>query len=214
MVWSGGSTSRRFGMPLASRSALLAGCLVVNTVLAGDVVELNVTDSRGVYSIDVMMRVHAPAAAVWQVLTDFTHIYRLNASITESEILPPPDETVMRVRTVVNDCVFVFCFDIERVEDVRNTDAGELVANVVTELSNIKSGTARWRILPDGNESYISYQGTIEPGFAVFPIIGDYLARLKLREETLLTLENIERISRIEAGLDVDQESGIAASVR
>jgi hypothetical protein len=157
--------------------------------------------------MDVGIVVHAPAEQVWHVLTDYKHIYRLNNSIVESEILPSPDENVTRVRTLMNDCVFVFCFEIERVEDVQVTDGGKLHATVIGEMSNVSSGTAIWQIEPVGSSSYISYQGTIEPEFGVFPVIGNYLARNRLRKQMLLTLGNIERISRIQAGLDGDYEA-------
>ena len=212
MFWPGSLTARRLWKSLAMRSLLLGSCFFHTPLVAGDLLELNVTDSNGVYSIDVEMVIHAPVEEVWYVLTDFTHIYRLHTSIIESEILPPPNGNVVRVRTLMNDCVFVFCFDIERVEDVRTTGTGEMQALVVKDLSNIKSGTAAWKIQPDGANSRIHYQGTIEPGFDVFPIIGNYFARLKLRKQMLLTLENIERIARINAGWNVDLQSGMMVS--
>jgi hypothetical protein len=191
----------------------LLGCLFpIRPLVAGDLLALGVTDEDGVYRIDVEMIVHAPAEEVWYVLTDYTHIYRLNASITESEVLPSPDENTVRVRTLVNDCVFVYCFDIERVEDVHMTGTGKLHAIAVSDLSNIESGTATWHIRPAGADSRVSYRGTIKPGFVVLPVIGNYIVRNRLRDMTLLTLENIERISRIKAGLDANTESALVIS--
>ena len=217
MTRSGRSTPGHRREILAALLCLLAGLFVPVSLFAGDLLELNVSDSKGVYRIDVEMVVYAPVEDVWHVLTDYTHIYRLNNSIIESEILPVPDDNVVRVRTLMNECVFVFCFDIERVEDVRVTDNGELKALVVKELSNIESGATTWRIQPSGVNTHVSYQGSIEPGFGVFPVIGNYLARSKLRKQILLTLENVERISRVEAGLDVERldvepESGVVLS--
>jgi len=156
--------------------------------------------------------VHAPMEAVWNVLTDYPHIYRLNTAIVESEILPAPSANVTRVRTLMNDCVLMFCFEIERVEDVYEREVGRLDARVVREMSNIRSGTAMWRIEPAGAGSLIRYRGTIEPGFDVFPIIGNYLVRTRLRNMMLLTLGRIEDISRINAGVDANAESGAGVS--
>jgi hypothetical protein len=181
-------------------------------VIAGDLHELTVTNNDGVYGINIEMVVHAPAEYVLHVLTDFTHIYRLNDSIIESELLSAPDENTVRVRTLVNDCILVFCFDIERVEDVRMTGNGYLHATVIRGLSNIESGTATWYIRPEGAGSRVSYWGTVEPGFTVFPVIGDYLVRARLRDMMLHTLGNIERIARINAGLDGDTGSGLVVS--
>jgi hypothetical protein len=212
MVWPGKSISGWFWETRQMLPFLLATTFIITPIMAGDLLELNVTDSQGVYRIEVDMVVHAPFENVWQVLTDYTHIYRLNASIVESEILPSPEQNVARVRTLMNDCEFIFCFEVERVEDVRITGIGKLHAVIVNELSNVKSGTALWKIQSVGDSCHIHYQGTIEPGFSVFPIIGEYFAKRKLRFMTLSTLENIEQISRINAGLEVNPESGLVFS--
>lgn len=212
MFWSGSLTTRRHRQSPAILLLLLGSLFACSRLFAGDLLRLEVTDLKGVYRIEVEMVVHAPAEEVWRVLTDYRHIYRLNTTIIESEILPAPSEKVTRVRTLMNDCVLVFCFELERVEDVQETDTGRLQARVVRELSNIRSGTALWHIEAAGANSHISYRGTIEPGFDVFPIIGNYLVRKRLRDMTLLTLGRIEGISRINAGLDAKPETGAMVS--
>jgi hypothetical protein len=212
MAWSVGSISGSFLKVLATLLLLPTALSMTARARAGDVLDLNVTNSEGVYRIEVEMRVHAPFEAVWQVLTDYAHIYRLNNSIVESKILPAPEQNVVRVRTLMNDCVFVFCFEIDRVDDIRMKDNGRLQAVLVDEMSNIKSGTAVWWIQPAGENSDIHYKGTIEPGFQVLPLIGDWFTRTKLRRMTLSTLENLERISRIRSGRDVGPESAVVFS--
>ena len=208
-------TGRSIGHRLREALLLLfltGGIVCIPLVVAGDLLELTVTDNDGVYRINAEMVVHAPAEDVLHVLTDFTHIYRLNDSIIESELLSAPDENTVRVRTLVNDCILVFCFDIERVEDVRMTGNGYLHATVVRDLSNIESGASTWYIRPEGGDSRVSYRGTVEPGFDLFPVIGNYLARIRLSDMMLHTLDNIERISRINAGLDGIAGSGVMVS--
>jgi hypothetical protein len=203
---------RRLQEVLARLVFMLGSLVPWCPVAAGDLLELNVTDARGVYRIDAEVIVRAPFEQVWQVLTDYIHIYRLNDSIIESEILPSPVNNSVRVRTLMNDCVFVFCFEIERVEDVRITDTGHIKAIVVRELSNVRSGDASWRIRPAGTDTYIRYTGTIEPGFAVIPVVGNYLVRKQLRKQMMLTLDKIEHISQINAELGIKPEPGIMAS--
>lgn len=54
---------------------------------AGDLSELRVTEDHGIYNVKMVMMVDAPEEYIRAVLTDYARIYRLNPSITESEIL-------------------------------------------------------------------------------------------------------------------------------
>ncbi len=54
--------------------------------------EVEVTEQGGVYHIRASAVVDAPAEYVHQALTDFIHIYRLNPSIIESEVIATDDD--------------------------------------------------------------------------------------------------------------------------
>ena len=182
----------------ASALFLLSGCWAYAAPsTAGELIELALSYERGVYQLNLEMVLYAPADDVRYVLTDYVHIYRINPSIVESEILNAPDESVVRVRTLLNDCILIFCREILRVEDVQELETGDIHAVVVPQLSNIKSGTSRWQIRPMGSRTRLEYTMELEPGFFVPPLIGVYLVKQKLREELLISLKNIERIARI-----------------
>ena len=65
-------------------------CMITLPLDAVDFVEAQVANDGGVYHIKIIAEVDASAEYVYRVLTDYKHIYRLNPSITESEILPSP----------------------------------------------------------------------------------------------------------------------------
>ncbi|HYQ71220.1 MAG TPA: hypothetical protein VET88_04750, partial [Gammaproteobacteria bacterium] len=125
-------TARMHYFPARVRHACIAfGCLLIPlTLLAGseDLSHLQVSESGGVYSISLVMHMQVPADHVYQVLTDYEHIYRLDPAIVDSEILPAPDDSVVRVRTRINDCIAFFCMTIDRVEDVVRQAQGALQA--------------------------------------------------------------------------------------
>jgi hypothetical protein len=83
------------------------------------------------------------------------------------------------------------------VEDVREVGADDIYAVIVPQLSNVRSGTSHWQILPRGTSTRINYKMTLDPGFFIPPLIGSYIVEKKLKEETLICLNNIERIARI-----------------
>ena len=169
---------------------------------AGDLTELQVTESDGIYHIKMVMVVHVPAKYVRSVLTDYAHIYRLNPSITESEILPSPEQGVVRVRTLMHGCVAFFCKDVGRVEDVRELVSGDLRAEIVPELSNLRSGHAEWAIQPLGEHTQVTYQADMEPDFFIPPLIGSYFVKRNMRKEIMVSFMRIECVAQIQARLD------------
>ena len=175
---------------------------VIPRLDAGDLTELQVTGTGGVYHIRMVMVVHVPAKYVRGALTDYAHIYRLNPSITESEILPSPEQGVVRVRTLMHGCVAFFCRDVVRVEDVRELVSGDLQAAIVPELSNLKSGAAKWKIQGMGDYTQVTYQADMEPDFFVPPVIGSYFVKRNMRKEIMVSFMRLECVAQIQARLD------------
>ena len=181
---------------------LLLLVAVIPRLSAGDLTELQVTENGGVYHVRMVMVVYVPAKYVRDVLTDYAHIYRLNPSITESEILPSPEQGVVRVRTLMRGCVTFFCQDVGRVEDVRELETGDLRAEIVPELSNLRSGSAGWKIQPLGEHTQVTYQADMEPDFFVPPVIGSYFVKRNIRKEIMTSFTRLECIAQIQARLD------------
>jgi hypothetical protein len=182
----------------ATFSLAMAGCgLYPSLLAAAEVVNLAVGDKQGVYQLALEVIVDAPARDVHYVITDYIHIYRIDPSIVESDVVRTTDASRARVRTLVNDCVLSFCQEILRVEDVREVGEGDIYGKVVPGLSNVRSGTEHWQIRPIGDKTRINFHSTLEPGFFVPPFIGTHIVERKLQEEALTGFNNIERIAQI-----------------
>lgn len=193
---------RRVGMT-ANFLFAVALCYPYSVRLAaGEVIDSAISENQGVYQLHLDMILDAPFKNVHHVITDYRHIYRINPSIVESEILPTKDKSTTRVRTLINDCVLFFCQDLLRVEDVHELGYNDIYSVIVPQLSNVRSGNTRWQIRPMGDKTRIIYDMTLEPGFFVPPVIGSYIVRNKLREQALISFNNIERIALIQKKLD------------
>ena len=163
------------------RLLVLFFCLIfINSafVLANEIVEFEVTEEEGVFYIKASVVLHAPAEYVYGVLTDYVHIYRLNPSIIESEVLTSADDNVARIRTKVIGCVIFYCEEFERVEDVRILASGDIQAEIVPEFSQFKSGVTLWQISSMGEDSRLNYRAEMEPGFFIPPLIGNTIGHL------------------------------------
>lgn len=171
-------------------------------VLANDITEFEVSEDEGVFYIKASVILHAPAEYVHNVLTDYVHIYRLNPSIVESEILASPNGEVARIRTKVIGCVISYCEEIERVEDVKILSSGDIQAEIVPESSQFKSGVTLWQIRPMGEKSSLIYHAEMEPDFFIPPIIGNSIVKAKLRDEIKISFALLEKIASIQSERD------------
>jgi hypothetical protein len=176
--------------------------VIMSGAAAGELRELQVTQKQGIYRMKMVAVVGAPAEYVRDVLTDYARIYRLNPSITESEMLPSPEAGVARVKTVMTGCVAFFCREVGRVEDVRELASGDLHAVIVPELSNLRSGSAKWSFEPVGKQTLVTYQASMEPDFFIPPLIGSFFVKQNIRKELVTSFARIECVARIKMRLE------------
>lgn len=177
---------------------------------ASNLSNIEISENSGNYRVRMVMLVHAPARYVSSVLTDYKYIYRLNPSITESEILPSPRSGTVRVRTRMQGCIFFFCRDVDRMEEVREVNSGHLQAVIIPEQSDFTSGSADWRIQPAGDNSRIVYEAQVTPAFFIPPIIGSYFVKRTFAEAVITSFARLECIARIRAGLDARSRQYLA----
>ena len=175
---------------------LLCLLFIQGTARAGELDEISVTRRGDTYEIRVEILMSVAADRVREVLTDYAHIYRLNPSITETEVLNRSvDDGVVRVRTRFETCVVAFCVKAERVEDVRELASGDLRATIVPELSDFSHGSAHCQILPETGGTRIIYRALVEPDIFVPPLVESYLLKRVLRREIIATLGRLECIA-------------------
>lgn len=194
--------------------SLLAGIFVVAVQPLSIAHELNhaeVTEDNGIFQFQFTTIIDAPAEYVRQVLTDYTHIYRLNPSIIESEVLPSQQSDETKVRTKVLACASFFCREVERVETVRILASGDLQADIDPERSEFRSGKAIWKITEIDNRSKLEYVATLEPDFFIPPVIGVSVIGNSMKNEVINTFGRIERIACINASRDRADDINIAS---
>jgi hypothetical protein len=181
---------------------LIMLCVMTLQLHAIDITELQVYENGGIYYIRMIAEIDAPVEYVHKVLTDYVHIYRLNPSITESQILPSPDNSAVRVKIRILDCIFIFCMELDRVEDVYELPTYDLHTVIVPTLSNFRSGKADWHIEGSEERCRVIYEAQMEPNFRIIPVIGPSFVKSKLRKEMVTSLGRIECIAKIQEELD------------
>jgi len=182
-------------MSLRGTLACLAIALLPRVADALSVQSLQASLSGGVYRIELVARVDAPVEDVAAVLTDYAGYRSLDPRIRASNVLPSEDEGVELVRTVVRVCAVFFCRNIERVERVERRD-GELLATVIPEQSELKSGLTRTTWQADNEATSVTYQVEFVPDFWVPSAIGRRYAERVLKASTLELFGNVEKRAR------------------
>ena len=181
--------------------------------IAQDFTDTHVTEDDGVFHVRVSAIIEAPAEYVRNVLTDYSHLYRLSPSIIENEVLPSstPDEKQIRTRLLC--CTSVFCREVERVDTVRVLDSGDIEAEIIPSLSEFKSGKATWKITDQDTQSHVVYEAYLEPDFFIPPLVGAQLVAENLRKEFTTTFIRMERIARVNLERDWNTDHMLAAAV-
>jgi hypothetical protein len=183
---------------LASRSSVIWACALAAWSLFGSISsaaefkELSVTEVNGEYRLRIAAVLDAPADYVHIVITDYKHAYRINPSVTRVEILPSGHDGVIRVRNHSEQWVGPFCFDINWVGDILDTGEGDIKVNTLPEPGNFESGTAIWKIRPQGERTWVLHESRLKPDFFIPPVIGDNIMMNRMKTNTLDTFNRIE----------------------
>lgn len=167
--------------------------MIAALALAATLPVVDVTSSRGLYTVRVDARVAAPPAAVWRALTDYGNLSRLSGAIRTSRIVERTVDGAL-VDTVTRTChAAVFCRTLRHRQRVVERPPGLIVAVTDPAHSDFSEGTAEWRLTADGAQTLLQYRMTVRPAVFVPPLVGPPLVRRALDRESAALIRGIER---------------------
>lgn len=169
-------------------------CVVFHlpSLSAAEVQRVDVAYEDGEYHVTVEAILHARTDAVYAVLTDYPRWAEINDLIKESYLEEVAGPDLARVRTVSEGCVLFFCKSIEQTQWMRTGPDWRISAEVLPEISDLKSGWARTRLVADGDTTRFHYEMALVPDFWVPPVIGPMMIRAKLRKQAIETAVLVE----------------------
>jgi hypothetical protein len=170
--------------------------LFLSTAHASQLVRLEVDQHANSYTVYVVMELDAPAEKVRALLTDYSHLDRLNASITASKIIDAKGDGTVRVLTRFENCIVFFCMNVQRVEDITEDAQGRILVAMVPDASSFRSGQASWEVTSIGSGSLVIHRATLEPDFWLPPWIGTAILKATMRREIMASFENLECLTR------------------
>ncbi|MGD9000625.1 MAG: SRPBCC family protein, partial [Granulosicoccaceae bacterium] len=170
--------------------------LLSQLLTAGELLNAVVEHKDKRYFIKLDMLIDADPGRVHKLLTDYNKLGRLNDSIKTSEIVYSLNERTHRVRVVTKACVLFFCKTIRQMQDVEQLDNNIIVATVIPEQSDFDYAHARWSIRREKDRTRVTFNADLKPSFWVPPLIGPPVIKKKLYNETLDTIETVERLAK------------------
>ncbi|WP_020649346.1 SRPBCC family protein [Solimonas variicoloris] len=180
------------------RAAFLFLAAFSASAAAETVDRVEVTHGQSRYRIELQARLDAPLDDAYAVFRDFRNLPRINDAVEEVTALPAVQPGTERWRTTVRVCVSFFCSQLKQVQDVRDSrDAHgyRLDATVVPALSNLRYGTAAWRLDRCGAQTCLWFHAELEPDFWIPPLIGPWLIERAMQRQAKATAHGIEALA-------------------
>ena len=161
---------------------------------AGNVTHSYVDYDGDEYHLNLIMHISAPSPKVWQHLTNYKQLNKVNELVTHSEILQTSN-TITRVKVVSEGCVLFFCRTITQVQDIRNLGQGYLVISEVEGQSDFSSGYTMWHVINIKQGAQVTIRARLKPDFWIPPFIGPWLFQNKLLEQGEALINKLESLT-------------------
>ena len=141
--------------------------------------------------------------AVYKIVTDYDHFYRLSSIFVETSVISSIDAKITRRRILTRTCIFFFCFDATIVDDVTEVDDQVIKTVFVPEQSDFTYGMMEWQVTDLGDsQTLIRFNSRFQPRFWVPPILGPLLIKRKVLSAPKHIIDTIEQIANSEAILE------------
>ena len=180
---------------------LMSCFCMAHAAQAADFYSLSVSRDGEVYSMSADAHLAAPPAAVYAVLTDYEHLTRISSAVQKSHVVERLDAGAALVYTDSRVCALFFCKHITELQRYTKPGPEDIVAEVVPEQSNLKSGRAAWHLEAEGEGTRLHWEMQAVPDFWVPPFIGPSLVQRGLRSEGRRGVAGVEKLARERAHL-------------
>lgn len=155
--------------------------------------KIMVSVSGDSYHMSLKLTLKAPLKRVWNILTDYARIKRLNPNVSQSKLIYRDGQTLLRIRT--KSCVLFICFPITQTESLTTSPFTEIQGVVIPRLSSFRSGVSRWRLYPIKGGTRVDFDAVRVPAFYVPPVLGSWIIIRKLTAEMRETAKRLTALA-------------------
>jgi hypothetical protein len=151
------------------------------------------------YRMELSARLDAPLDRSFAVFSDYRQLPKINDAVERIELRDGATPPAQRLYTRVRVCVWLFCTHLDQVQDIVRVDAAGtrgLHADVLPQQSNLRYGSADWRMHDCRGDTCLEFAAELEPDFWVPPLIGPWAIERAMRREAVQTAQGIERMAQ------------------
>jgi hypothetical protein len=211
-----GVAARRIGALLF---IVALGFLGTRAIHAAQVEAVTVEVDGNTFHITLDALVDGTQARVYQVLSDYARLDRVNPGIRSISVRPSPANAGKRVRSVLADCVWFFCREIVQVQDVTEPNPFTIVGKVVPGEGDFAAGSFAWHVTAEGARTRVRYEASQVPRFWVPPLIGPWMIKRTLHDQLAYSVAVLERlaaepVSRASVGSPEPSDFGSSGETR
>ena len=138
------------------------------------------------------MDLDAGVERVREVLSDYGRLSGLSGAIVESEVVERRVDGSQSVRTLARVCVLVFCKTMRQMQHVQRETPDRFVATVIPDESDFRYGRIVVELARRADSTGMRMHSELEPAFWVPPLLGPWLVRRALEQESRAGVEGIE----------------------
>lgn len=175
-------------------SLLFLSFIFASPVFSGEVIHSHVSHKEGVYKASLKMQIKAPVNKVYALLTDFNYLSRLSDNITDSDLIDDnPPEYIVAIET--HTCVLFFCKDLKQTQEVLEFDNGYISVEDIKGESDFVFANTLWHIRAFEDGTRVNFRTEMKPDFWLPPLLGPWLFKNKMLEETQIMIERLEQLA-------------------
>ncbi len=163
------------------------------SVLAASIDQVYVTKDQQSFVAVADFTIDLPRGEVVKAFGAVDRFAELNPAVQSSSAEIQADG-VIRVSSVINDCVVLFCRSFAMVEDFRFDGQYGMQTTIVPELSDFSYGTATWHFTDLGQQTRVSYRSQVTPDFWLPPLLGVRAIRKSLIRQIRATSDILESL--------------------
>ncbi|HNP37855.1 MAG TPA: SRPBCC family protein [Woeseiaceae bacterium] len=164
--------------------------------IAADLKSIIVEYEDGVYTVDSEVWFDADQRAVYAVFADWDLAVRFSSAIVESRNTAPDADGNPGYFVRNEGCILFFCKSFVRNGTVRSQPISLLQASADPAHSDFELSDERWSFRSEDGGTIVNYSLKMKPAFWVPPLIGPYLIKRKLRNDSGDALNRIEQIAK------------------
>ena len=187
---------------LTLRQLLMAAVIAVLCVATANakLMQTDIEVEGNTYRYQFEAMIAAPIEATRAVITDPEALKNINDGVIESHVIETYADGALKRQLLVEQCVLVFCFDLNFIEKVEAIGQQEILATIIPEESNFSFGESLWRIEAlDDSTTRVSVEARQTPDFWIPPVIGPIVFKRAFMKEVRETARNIEREALLDA---------------